>query len=82
MRSQLGLALDNVEAVLAGAEMTLADVVRLNIYTTDVDETLTHFEVLVTRLEAAGVTPPSTLLGVTRLAFPELMVELEATAAE
>ena len=80
MRSQLGLALDNVEAVLAGAEMTLADVVRLNIYTTDVDETLTHFEVLVTRLEAAGVTPPSTLLGVTRLAFPELMVELEAIA--
>jgi enamine deaminase RidA (YjgF/YER057c/UK114 family) len=34
------------------------------------------------RLGAAGVMPPGTLLGVTRLAFPELMVELEATAAD
>lgn len=28
----------------------------------------------------AGVRPPSTLLGVARLAAPELLVELEATA--
>ena len=32
------------------------------------------------RTGAAGVAPPGTLLGVARLAFPELMVELEATA--
>jgi hypothetical protein len=38
--------------------------------------------VLGARLGAAGVTPPSTLLGVNRLAFPELLVELEATAAD
>lgn len=82
MRSQLSMALDNLETVLAGAGMTLANVVCLNIYTTDVDELLTHVEVLVTRLDAAGIAPPSTLLGVTRLAFPELMIELEATAAE
>jgi enamine deaminase RidA (YjgF/YER057c/UK114 family) len=82
MRSQLCMALDNLEAVLAGAGLALANVVRLNIYTTDVDEFLTHGEVLVTRLGAAGIAPPSTLLGVTRLAFPELMIELEATAAE
>ena len=81
MRSQLGLAMDNLEAVLAAADMTLGNVVRLNIYTTDVDEMLKHFDVLVTRLAAVGVRPPSTLLGVARLAFPELMVELEATAA-
>ena len=33
-------------------------------------------------LAAAGVRPPGTLLGVSRLAFPELMVELEATAVD
>ena len=33
------------------------------------------------RLAAANVAPPQTLLGVARLAFPELKVELEATAA-
>ena len=34
MAAQLDLALDNLQAVLAGADMTLADVVRLNVYTT------------------------------------------------
>jgi enamine deaminase RidA (YjgF/YER057c/UK114 family) len=81
MRAQVGLAMDNLEAVLAGAEMTLADVVRLNIYTTDVDALFGCYEVIAQRFGAAGVRPASTLLGVTRLAFPELMVELEATAA-
>jgi enamine deaminase RidA (YjgF/YER057c/UK114 family) len=81
MRAQVGLALENLEAVLAGADMTIADVVRLNIYCTDVDEFLRSSGVLDARLGAAGVRPPSTLLGVARLAFPELMVELEATAA-
>jgi enamine deaminase RidA (YjgF/YER057c/UK114 family) len=80
MRAQVGLAMDNVEAVLAGADMTLADVVRLNVYTTDVDAILGCFGVIAQRFGAAGVQPASTLLGVTRLAIPELMVELEATA--
>lgn len=82
MRSQIGMALDNLETVLSEAGMTFSNVVRLNIYTTDVDEALTHWEVLRTRLGAAGVTPPITLLGVTRLAFPALMIELEATAVD
>src|ERR671931_1322135 len=41
MAAQLELALDNLEAVVAAAGMTLADVVRLNAYTTDVDELFT-----------------------------------------
>lgn len=82
MRNQLSMALDNLEAVLAGAGMGLADVVRLTVYTTDVDETVAHFALVGARLGAAGCTPAMTLLGVTRLAFPELMVEIEATAAD
>ena len=82
MRSQISMALDNLEAVLAEAGMTLANVVRLNTYTIDVDETLTNFEVLEERLGAVGVTPAMTLLGVTRLFLPELMIELEATAVD
>ena len=80
MTAQLSLALDNLEAVLAGAGMTLANMVRLNFYTTDVDALFENQGVVAERLGAAGVTPPGTLLGVARLAFPELMVELEATA--
>jgi enamine deaminase RidA (YjgF/YER057c/UK114 family) len=82
MGAQIGLALDNLEAVLKGADMTLANVVRLNMYTTDVDALLQNAGVLGQRLGAAGVMPPGTLLGVARLAFPDLMVEFEATAMD
>jgi enamine deaminase RidA (YjgF/YER057c/UK114 family) len=47
--AQLGAALDNLHVVLAGAGMTLADLVRLNVYTTDVDTLLQHFAVLTER---------------------------------
>jgi enamine deaminase RidA (YjgF/YER057c/UK114 family) len=55
-------------------------VLRLNIYTVDVDAFFEHFGVLAARLAAAGVAAPGTLLDVSRLAFPDLLVELEATA--
>ena len=81
MPAQVSLAVDNLEAVLTGAGMSFANVVRLNIYTTDVDAFLANGgAALGERTGAAGVAPPGTLLGVARLAFPELMVELEATA--
>ena len=82
MAGQVGLALDNVEAVLVAAGMSLADVVRMNIYTTDVDALLESYGVIAERLGGAGVQPPGTLLGVARLAYPELLVELEATAQD
>lgn len=82
MAAQVTLALDNLEAVLAGAGMTLSNVVRLNYYTTDVDALFGAMGIIGQRLGAAGVTPAGTLLGVTRLAFPELMVEIEATAMD
>ena len=80
MLAQVRQSLDNVEAVLREAGMTLADVVRLNFYTTDVDAFFGAHDHLVERYAEAGCRPASTLLGVARLAFPELLVELEATA--
>jgi enamine deaminase RidA (YjgF/YER057c/UK114 family) len=82
MAAQLGLALDNLEAVLADADMTLANVVRLNIYTTDVETLLQHFTSLTERFEGTGERFASTLLGVARLAAPQLLVALEATAMD
>lgn len=78
--AQLALSADNLEAVLAAAGMSLADLVRLNVYTTDVDALLPHYGVLAGRLGAAGVAPTTTMLQVTRLAIPGQLVELEATA--
>ncbi len=82
MAAQLALSLDNVEAVLSKAGMSLANLVRLNVYTTDVDLLFQHYGVLAARLGAAQAAPATTMLGVTRLAIPGQMVELEATAVE
>ena len=82
MAAQINLTLDNMEAVLAAAGMSLSNIVRLNVFTTDVDAVFENYGIIAERLGAAGVAPPGSLLGVTRLAFPELLVELEATAVD
>lgn len=80
MRAQISLALDNLEAVLIGAGMNLSNVVRLGVYATDVDEALKNFDLMGMRFGPHQVAPPMTLLGVTRLAIPGLLFEIEATA--
>jgi enamine deaminase RidA (YjgF/YER057c/UK114 family) len=80
MAAQLALSLDNLEAVLGEAGMSLANLVRLNVYTTDVDLLFQHYGGLASRLGAARVAPTTTMLGVTRLAIPGQLVELEGTA--
>ena len=79
MAAQLELAVDNLEAILTGADMTLADVVRLNVYTTDFDELLKHWSKLTDRIDGGFVT---TLLGVSQLPAPGLLVMVEATAVD
>ena len=81
MRAQIGLAMDNLQALLAGADMTLANVVRLTIYTTDIDQARANLDALTGRLEEFGVKSALTLIGTTGLALPELKIEIEATAA-
>lgn len=81
MRGQIGLALDNLEAVLAKAGMDLRNVTRLGVYATDVDEALKNFDLMGLRFGSCQSAPPMTLLGVTRLAIPGLLFEIEATAA-
>ena len=78
--AQLALSIDNLEAELRAADMTLANLVRLTVYTTDVDLLFQHYRVLAARLGQAGVAPTTTMLGVTRLAIPGQLVELEGTA--
>lgn len=82
MRAQISLALDNLEAVLKEADMDLSNVTRLGIYATDVDDALKNFDLMGMRFGPHQVSPPMTLLGVTRLALPGLLFEIDATAAD
>jgi enamine deaminase RidA (YjgF/YER057c/UK114 family) len=82
MRKQIEQAFRNLETVLKASGYGLANVVRLNYYTTDVEAFLAAGDVFGSRLAAAGSQPPGALLGVAKLAFPGLMVEIEATAVK
>jgi enamine deaminase RidA (YjgF/YER057c/UK114 family) len=82
MGAQLELALDNVEAVLAAADMTLANVVRLNAYATDVDDLFKNWASITDRFGRSDSRFTTSVLGVDRLAAPQLLVLLEATAVD
>jgi enamine deaminase RidA (YjgF/YER057c/UK114 family) len=79
MAAQLEMALDNLEAVLAAADMSLANVVRLNVYTTDLDEYIKHFASVNERFGDSRYA--TSLLGVSQLPA-QLLVMLEATAVD
>jgi enamine deaminase RidA (YjgF/YER057c/UK114 family) len=81
MIAQLHRAVDNLETVLAAAGLTLKDVVRLNYYTTDVPGYLKASAAVADRLRHAGCNAPGTLLGIAALFHPDILIELEATAA-
>src|SRR6266487_3937218 len=65
--AQLEMSLDNLEAVLATADMTLANVVRLNVHTTDFDEFVKHWTRITDRFGKSDGRFATTLLGVTRV---------------
>jgi enamine deaminase RidA (YjgF/YER057c/UK114 family) len=54
--------------------------VKLTVYTTDVDELLMSGGMAL--VSTRPNLPASTLIGVSRLAYPELKVEIEAIAAQ
>lgn len=77
---QTRVAIQNLQAVLAAAQMDVADIVKSTIYLTD--------ESLFEGFAAAGAPlvssppPATTLVYVKALASPALLVEIEAIAAK
>jgi enamine deaminase RidA (YjgF/YER057c/UK114 family) len=80
MGDQVKKAFENLSAVLQTAGFAASDVVKVNYFTTDVDQLVA---VLGSHASAffGDNLPASTLLGVAQLAFAELKIEIEATAA-
>ena len=78
--AQFRQAWSNLKAALAAAGLDATNIVRLSMYTTDVPRFMASAHDLVSIFAEDGCRPVSTLLGVTALFEPELMIELEATA--
>jgi len=78
--AQFRLAWSNLKDALEEADMRPADIVRLNMYTTDVPAFMATAGELMPMVAADGCQPASTLLGVAALYHPDIMIEIEATA--
>lgn len=71
--------LTNIGKILAAANASFADVLKVTVYLTDVGDRALINPV---RREFFGQTrPASTLIGVAALVFPEMKVEIDAVAA-
>lgn len=77
---QTRLCFANIGAILASADMTLADIVRINAYVSD----RAHLQgYMAARDEFVADPPPaSTLMVVSGFARPEFKVEIEVIAAK
>ena len=80
MKVQVLKILDNIRTSLHAAGATPADVVRINVYTLDVDDYVAHGAPEVIAFFGNN-KPTSTTVQVPRLVHPEWIVEIEATAA-
>lgn len=80
LSAQTRRALANLTAVLSAAGVGVADVVKTSVYVTARDRA----DLLTAWAEVAAAfaphRPPSTLLGVTALGYPDQLVEIEAVA--
>lgn len=81
MKTQLELAIKNLERVVTEAGYECRNIVRLNIYTTSTEALWPHFNILQDWVEKHDMEQALTLLEVVSL-FETLSVELEATVVK
>ena len=78
MKAQTRQVFENISDILESAGGSLRDVVKINTYITDGSK---FMDMLAVRSEIFGDDPPaSTAVVVAGLAFPELLIEVEAIA--
>ncbi len=78
MKSQLRQVLENMKSVLASEGADFSNVVKINIFTTDIEAF--RGAASVCREYFGGHPPASTLVQIERLARPVFLVEIEAIA--
>jgi len=81
MKTQLTLAIQNLEQVISEAGYHPENIVRLNIYTTSTEELLSCFNIFQDWVAKHDIKQASTVLEVKGL-FETLKVELEATVVK
>jgi enamine deaminase RidA (YjgF/YER057c/UK114 family) len=82
MAAQIEQTIKNIEKILDQGGMDFTNVMRLNVYTTDMGLMLQAHDHMVQLLQKRGCQHVGTLLGISALASPGALVEMEVTAAK
>lgn len=78
MQAQVRQVLENMRTVLASQGADFSNIVKITIYTTDIDAYRQTGDIREEYWQ--GIAPASTLVQIERLARPVFLVEIEATA--
>jgi len=81
MKTQLQLAIQNLEEVINQADFECSGIVRLNVYTTNTAQLWPNFSILQDWITKHNIKQATTLFEVKSL-FETLTVELEATVVK
>ena len=80
IREQTEKTFANIAAILEAAGADFSQIVKLNIYLTDMSGQNVVNEISALHFDPAN-PPPRTLVGVTELAHPGMLIEIEGTVA-
>lgn len=81
IRGQTNAVYDHIEIALRAAGATLANVVKTTTYLTSADYIAGSREVRIERYKNLEAPPANTLLIISRLAEPEMLIEIDVIAA-
>ncbi|MBT5484326.1 RidA family protein [Gammaproteobacteria bacterium] len=82
MEKQIDVVLDNIATILEQGGMDFSNVMRLNIYTVDMEKMMAAHDHMSENLKQRGCQHTGCLLGVTGLASPGALIEMEVTAVK
>ncbi|MGO4878325.1 RidA family protein [Pedobacter psychrotolerans] len=81
MATQLTQAIANLEQLITSADYDCKNIVRLNVYHTNIDDFFNNFQILQDWVVKHGIKQATTVMEVKSL-FETLKVELEATVVK
>lgn len=82
MRQQIIYVLSKIDNLLNQANMSRENIIFVRFYSTDNGAFLENYDVYAEWIGGAGVKPPQSDIGISELAVPGLLIEIEVVAAD
>ena len=79
---QLKFILETVDDLLERGGLSRENIVHIRFFVTDMPGFLENYGIYANWISEAGIRPPQSAIGINQLVMPELLLEMEVTAAQ